>query len=298
MSTDLHALKTAMSFPDLVRETRDINRSGKALCPAHADTRPSCHVYPDGFKCFSCGARGDALDWLELAHGLTTAAAVKELEHRAGGYSPPVAERPVKARKPEPTFRPIAETILEANLRRSAQLDQIPAAMEGRGFSVDDLRRLKFAAYGDDVVFPITGPGGLTLALKRRYAEPGDGQRYRYVTTGHGCPAWCSPGFTEADEVLVIEGELNGMACFLARPELAVMGTAGTNGPLHLSALKGRTVYVYGDGDEPGQKAKNRWAAQMLEVGAAKVFVLDPWPMDACDMAGRYGRATLRERLV
>lgn len=297
MSVGVQASKAAVSFPELVSETRDVDRTSKVLCPAHDDHTPSCHVYPDGFKCFSCGAHGDHIDWLELVHNLTTAEAIRELERRAGGYVPPVAERLVKTRKREPTFMTVAETVLEAHLRRAARLDQMPAAMQGRGFSVDDLKALSFAAYADDAVFPITGPDGAVLALKRRYAEPGDGQRYRCSTTGHGCPPWCSPALSEHDEVLIVEGELNAMACALAGPELAVMGAAGTNGPLHLQALRGRTVYVYADGDEPGQKARDRWAAQALEAGAAKVFVLDPWPMDACDMAGRYGRAGLRGML-
>ena len=298
MSADLQSLKAAVPFPELVSETHDVDRAGKVLCPTHADTRPSCHIYPDGFRCYSCRAHGDHIDWLKQVHGLDTAEAIRELERRAGGYVPPVAERPVKVSRPKPTFRPVDAKVLEAHHRRAAQLDRVPAAMEGRGFSPDDLEYLGFAAYADDAVFPITGPDGLILALKRRYAEPRDGQRYRYVTSGHGCPAWCSPGFLKSQEVLVIEGELNAMACLLARPELAVMGAAGTNGPLHLEALRGRTVYIYADGDEPGQKARDRWAAQALSAGAAKVFALDPWPMDACDLAGRYGREKLSERLA
>ena len=298
MSADLQSLKAAVPFPELVSETHDVDRSGKTLCPAHDDHTPSCHIYPDGFKCFSCGAHGDHVDWLEQVHDLSTAGAIRELERRAGGYVPPAAPRPVKVSRPELTFRPVDKRVLEAHHRRAARLDHIPASMEGRGFTVDDLSALSFAAYGPDAVFPLTGPNGKVLAFKRRYAEPRDGQRYRYTTLGHGCPAWCSPGFLERQEVLVIEGELNAMACFLARPELGVMGTAGTNGPLHLQALTGRTVYVYADDDPVGRKARDRWAAQALSAGAAKVLVLDPWHMDACDMAGRYGREKLSERLA
>lgn len=106
------------------------------------------------------------------------------------------------------------------------------------------------------------------------------------------------PGFLEHDQVLVIEGELNGMAAWLAAPELGVMAVAGTNGALHLEALKGRTVYVYADADDTGQKARDRWAAQALEAGATKVYTLAPWPADACDLAGKEGRPALRERLT
>ncbi len=294
---DIQALKSAVNFRDLVMETHDLDRSGKVVCPFHDDHSPSCHIYPDSYHCFSCGAHGDALDWTKQVHNLTTAESIRRLQQSVGGFISPAAPRPVRAQKPVPTFRPVDPEALKAHHLRAAQLDYVPARMQGRSFSVDDLRSLQFAAYGEDAVFPIPGPDGRILALKRRYSEPRDGQRYRYTTLGHGCPAWCSPGFTERGEVLVVEGELNAMACFLARPELAVMGVAGTNGPLHLEALQSRTVYVYADGDPVGQKARDRWAAQALEGGAARVSVLDPWELDACDLAGRYGRATLREQL-
>lgn len=298
MSADIRTLKAAVPLPELVSETHDVGRNGKAFCPFHDDHTPSCHIYADGAHCYACGWRGDHIDWLEQVHGLSTSEAIKELERRVGGYVPPAAARPVKVSRPAPTFKPVDEKVLEAHRRRAAQLDHVPTAMQGRGFSQDDLKRLDFAAYGEDAVFPIPGPDGCALALKRRFANPPDGVRYRYVVPGHGTPAWCSPGFLEADRALAIEGELNGMACWLAAPELAVMGVAGTGGALHLNALKGRTVYVYADSDDPGKAARDKWAAQALEAGAERVYTLEPWESDACDIAGRHGRAALRERLT
>lgn len=298
MSTDLQTLKAAVPFPELVRETNDVDRSGKVLCPVHSDHTPSCHIYPDGFKCFSCGAHGDAVDWLKMTHNLSTAEAIEELERRAGGYVPPAAARRSVSPPRSTTFNPVDLKVLAHHRRKAAQLCCVPSAMKGRGFTVDDLKRLDVAAYGDDAVFSVSSPDGVALALKRRFADPTDGIRYRYTTPGHGTPPWCSPGFLKPDKVLIIEGELNGMACWLAAPELALMGIAGTSGALHLEALRGRTVYVYGDGDEPGQKARDKWAHKALAAGAQKVFVLDPWPADACDLAGCHGRDALAERLA
>jgi DNA primase len=297
MSADLRTLKAAVPLPEIVTETHDIDRNGKVLCPVHDDHTPSCHIYIDGWKCYSCGAHGDAVDWLKLTHNLSTAEAIRKLERRAGGYIPPAAERRPVPPARTVIYKPVDENMLEAHRQRAAQLDQVPAAMEGRGFSPDDLKVLQIAAYGQDAVLPITGPDGTVLALKRRYAEPRDGQRYRYTTPGHGTPAWCSPDFLEADQVLICEGELNGAACWLAAPELAVMGIAGTGGALHLDVLKGRTIYCYADGDDPGQKARDKWAALALEAGGLKVYALDPWPADACDLAGTEGRAALQELL-
>lgn len=41
----------------------DVKR-GKAICPFHADKRPSMKVYDDGYYCFSCGNGGDAIKFV------------------------------------------------------------------------------------------------------------------------------------------------------------------------------------------------------------------------------------------
>lgn len=295
MSVDVQALKAAVDFRQLAIETHDVDRTGKVLCPSHSDRSPSCHIYENGFYCFACGAHGDHVDWLRLVHNLGTPAAIKELERRTGGYVPtPVSGRAAAPLKPRVTsLKPVAPDVLTQHRRLASQLSRVPSSMEGRGFAFEELEHLGFAAPGDDAVFPITGPDGVVLALKRRYVRPYKGQRYRYTTPGHGTPAWCSPNFLSHDKVLIVEGELNAMACHLAVPEMAVMGVAGTGGSLHLEVLKGRTVYVYADGDEPGRKACGKWTAQALTAGAAKVYMLEPWHVDACDIAGQEGRGVL-----
>jgi hypothetical protein len=158
---------------------------------------------------------------------------------------------------------------------------------------------LHWKADRHDLVFPVPGPDGTVLALKRRKAFPRHkNDRYVHNLPGHGNPAWCCPGFMKLEPVLVVEGELNGAACWLARPDLAVMGAAGANSGLHLEALAGRVVYVYGDGDDEGQKARDRWAQEAARAGAAEVFVLEPWPVDACKIAGTHGREALAEALT
>lgn len=296
---DLQALKGVVSFSAVVAETHDIDRSGNCLCPAHNDSTPSFHVYDDHGYCFACGFRADHITWSEQVRGLSTAEAIAELQRRANGSFPTATSlHQVPSATPQVVSRlPLSTDRLERHLEDILQLVEVPTAMLGRGFNFDELQRLGFAAYGGDAVFPILGPTGDVIALKRRYAEPGNGPRYRYTTQGCGVPAWCSLGLHRAAEVLIIEGELNAMACWLAYPERAAMGVAGTNGTLHLEALKGRTVYCYGDADEPGQKARDRWAQQAIDAGASEVFVLKPWSADACEIAGQQGRDALRELL-
>ena len=173
--------------------------------------------------------------------------------------------------------------------------------MIGRGFTLADCKRLGIVNENGNAVFPVIGPSGLALTLKCRYAVPNP-HRYEYVTPGRGTPAWCSPDIRQSTTVLVVEGELNGMACWLALRcrgnQMGVMGTAGTHGLLHLDVLENKTVYIYADGDEAGEGARQRWAKQALSAGAKEVYVLEPWSLDACDTAGALGKAALRKRLT
>src|SRR5262249_53667804 len=88
------ALET-VPLADLVTEPLT---SGMLCRPFHDDSTPSCRVYPDGYYCFGCGARGNQLDWLMAAEGMDRDAAIKLLKAWDG---PPVerAPKPDKAEK-------------------------------------------------------------------------------------------------------------------------------------------------------------------------------------------------------
>lgn len=67
----------------------ELRRSGSsfsASCPFHADKTPSFRVYPDSrrFKCFGCGARGDAFEFLQRFEGKDFKTVVRELAAEAG----------------------------------------------------------------------------------------------------------------------------------------------------------------------------------------------------------------------
>jgi putative DNA primase/helicase len=306
-------LKARVSLRDLVSQTHAITRS-KVLCPAHADTHPSCHLYQDHLYCFACGWRGDALDWLMEARMLSFDDALAELRRLAAVAAPVAAtgersdtatpaswsggsraDRPTRV---APSDDARFEVTLTRHRRLAEQLHHVPAALRGRGFTLTDLRRLGVAAIGETAVLPLTDPDGNVVALKQRFDRPRAGQRYRYLTPGRGAPPWCSPGFGRARLVLVIEGELNGMAAWLARPTLGVMGVAGVGGPLLADALTGKLVFVHADFDEAGVSARARWCALAHEAGALRVRSLEPWrDGDACEVAGSKGREALRWRL-
>ncbi len=314
--TDLQETKARVDLRAIVQETHLLTKSSKTRCLWHDDTNPSLHIYPDGFYCFACGASGDHLDWLTATRALSFQEAVDTLAHHAGTFTcfapaqltiPVTSHALVNSREPflkKPTLEwrlPLRQHQLETHQRRAAKLTEVPEALAGRSFTLSDCKRLSFVGENGNTIFPVLGPNGLALTLKCRYAVPNP-HRYEYVTPGRGTPAWCSPDIRQSKVVFVVEGELNGMMCWLALRgqdnQIGVMGTAGTNGLLHLDVLENKTVDIYADGDEAGNEARQRWAKQALGAGAKEVYVLEPWPVDACDIAGAFGKAALRKRLT
>ncbi len=297
-------LKARLDFRQLVEQSHAIDRGGKVLCPFHDDTRPSCHVYPDGFKCFACGAYGDHLDWLERVHGLSTSEAIERLTVAAHGLPPFRPARPAaRARVRDRSFKPISPAAHARYRRQLARTRALPRALWGRGLDLEDARTLGLAAVGDDALLPIPGPRGDLLALKRRFAAPRGRQRYLYTTAGHGSPAWCSPEVGRRPVVLVVEGELNGMVAYLALQEagvrVGVIAPAGASGSLPSEVLSGKEIYLYADGDAAGDLAKRRWQAVARRAGAMSITPLPAFDQgDACDLAARHGRRYLAAHLL
>ena len=59
-------LKQATSMRDVLdRYGVKVGRNGMCCCPIHGERHASMKVYPDGFKCFACGAGGDIFDFVE-----------------------------------------------------------------------------------------------------------------------------------------------------------------------------------------------------------------------------------------
>lgn len=300
MKVDIPTLKASRDFRILVAETHTLGRDGKIHCPFHDDEHPSCHIYPDGYKCFGCGAYGDHLTWLEEIQGLSVAAAIAYLAEGGGSVRP---RRPVERRtRAVQSYSPIGPSAYSSYARRLRVTNRLPKALENRGLNLEQALQLGIAALGDDALLPIAGPSGDILALKRRFYTSRDGGRYAYTTVGHGSPAWCSPDFSSFENVLIIEGELNGMVSYSvlkeAGAEVAVMGVAGVYGGLHEAALSGKRVYVWADGDGAGTRAKKRWQAKARRAGSVFAKGLPPTPADACGLAAQEGRLYLASWLL
>ncbi len=78
-------LKAEVPIARVIGEHTRLRKSGKRLtgaCPLHERPNPTLAVYPkeNTFRCFGCGAEGDAIKFLELREGLTFGQAIEALE--------------------------------------------------------------------------------------------------------------------------------------------------------------------------------------------------------------------------
>jgi len=77
-------IRRRVDLREIVGRTHQINRNGKILCPFHTEKTPSCHIYPDHYYCFGCGAHGDVFDWLAAAKNISRWQALVELAQELG----------------------------------------------------------------------------------------------------------------------------------------------------------------------------------------------------------------------
>ncbi len=152
---------------------RKTGTSFSASCPFHPDRTPSFRVYPDSrrFKCFGCGARGDAFEFLQRFEGKDFKTVVRELASEAGividGSSPNGAAAPPTSSleraceaalahwegrlwgpEGEPARRYVSSRGVDETTARRFQLGYAPqdwhdleSALVAKGFQQDDLVR-------------------------------------------------------------------------------------------------------------------------------------------------------------
>lgn len=248
--------------------------------PSHDDTNPSCFYNVDSglWHCFSCEAKGHKDDLIEL------------LDLRKEGIKPTKAKSPIKKEKQKKILT--AERAKE-HLLASEKLPKIPSALLKHGFTRYECKELKISNDGTSAIIPIFSETGEVKNFKVRYAT--GKQRYSYLYEGVGAPAWCSPNNQDQKALLIIEGELNAMAVWLAlNKSIAVMGVAGSNAKLNTAMLKNRNeILVYADDDEPGDKARVLWG-DIAAQHCSNVKLLKALKCDACDIKAKLGAEVLK----
>nr|DAJ22310.1 MAG TPA: DNA primase, catalytic core [Myoviridae sp. ct6nn14] len=81
---DYAAIKAAVPMERVLAAYGIDVKRGKAICPFHADKRPSMKVYADGYYCFACGNGGDAIKFVARMDHLPNHSAAQRVAEIGG----------------------------------------------------------------------------------------------------------------------------------------------------------------------------------------------------------------------
>lgn len=281
----LRELSRQHELPDVASKYIDLQRTGseyEALCPFHADRNPSLRIYQrsgDGawrFKCFSCGAHGDTVDFVRDIEGVDTAEAARRLR----GEGPP----PVRIQRPAP-----AEHVERWVPVLPVPRDTPPPFDPERpgNWRVWNPKRGREWSFRPVASWPYHDAAGRLLGWVARI-EFDDGKITPAITwctdTQTGKQRWCMRPFpaprpllglqalAERPEapVLLVSGEKCQAAAARLLPSfVAVTWPGGDNGDGHTdwTPLAGRRVTVWMDADSSGRACGERIAARLQAAG-------------------------------
>lgn len=133
-------VKKKLLISSVIKKTVELRGSGTrflALCPFHQEKTPSFHIRDDvgRFKCFGCGASGDAINFLMRLRGLGFKEAVLELADEAGIVRSSSQSPTAKVSKPQKDFieaNKVAHSFFMGQLRHER------LGLEARRYLIDE----------------------------------------------------------------------------------------------------------------------------------------------------------------
>lgn len=73
-------IKAAVTMPEVCAAYGiEVDRKGFCKCPFHQEKTGSMKIYPDGYKCYGCGAAGDQIAFVQQFFNLSFSDAQKKL---------------------------------------------------------------------------------------------------------------------------------------------------------------------------------------------------------------------------
>ncbi|HMD03274.1 MAG TPA: DNA primase, partial [Candidatus Baltobacteraceae bacterium] len=187
------------SYVQLHKRGRDL----VGLCPFHAEKTASFHVHPDRgfFKCFGCGAGGDAIKFVQLLENVPFPEAARVLAKRAGIELEP--ETPGAAR-----VRGERESIYAANALAAAYFHRLlrlaPEAEAARAYcakreirpaTIESFKLGYAPAQWDGLVRELTANGiDLALAAKAGLVKAGQHGYYDFYRARLMIPTYATTG--------------------------------------------------------------------------------------------------------
>lgn len=146
---DFAALKRQVDVVALIQPRVALKRQGTVWvgrCPFHNDHHPSFTVSPayGTWRCWACGARGDAVDWLRLTEGLSLGAALRRLADPIG--APAIAPAPADLPPAAPlASRRVRDRAYRALVRAAGLSAAHQAHLAARGLTPSAIQEAGYA---------------------------------------------------------------------------------------------------------------------------------------------------------
>ena len=278
-------------YKSRIREYLDrcgVQSRGKYIrCPSplHEDKNPSCEIYDDGYKCYSCGVYGDIYDVAGLLHGVTDVNEQYKLVSGVfgGGELPPLKTKPTPKYIPTPARQDINQDdylhVLDYIKGQHSRQKHVMAFLAQRGYPPDIAKIISRslawwpgyeAAVLDGVAPSVLQGAGIP---ERSWTPPGvvtkgaRGLKLMYYRATGACAKIASHGYHAfpacplpedvTEPIYLVEAELSALS-MRALGYRNVYGIGGVNNFCAADAnlLRGHAhVILVLDGDGPGLRA-------------------------------------------
>jgi DNA primase len=286
LAPDLARVKSNASFEQILRHygVKFVGRGKQrmALCPFHADTKPSCslHLERKLFHCFGCGAKGSVLDFVAEIEKVSILEAAERVKHlcRIRRETEAPLRQATRDRRDEDFFD---QPLQPLPFRLS--LDPSHPYLAGRGISPELAATfgLGYCSRGTmrgRICIPIHDQRGVLVAYTGRWASD---------ELPEGVPKYDLPRkfpkrrvlfnlhrVAGAEHLVLVEGYWSVFRLHaLDAPAVALMGRALSEEQEALLQNSGvRTLTLFLDGDTPGRKATE----ELLPRLAGRFFVHAP----------------------
>jgi putative DNA primase/helicase len=280
---DTAELLARVDIVDVVGREVSLKKKGAefvGICPFHNDSNASLQVNQTKqiYKCFACGAGGDAIDFLTRG-GMSFQEAADHLDGKTGTFKPsPVRiERPDTEKATSTPIIPVPSTAPEPTNEK--RVGKGPDAETLRFIKRWEYRDLDGALIGYTVRFH--DRAGKKLVYPQTFVER-DGKRYwAWAGFPKPRPIYGLPKLRKRPDatVLIVEGEKAADAATKLFPDLVCIAwQGGTDGVAHVdwSPLHGRKVVIWPDNDEPGMKAAAFIGEALAATGSVVRYVTPP----------------------
>ena len=292
MPIDLQEAKALLPIHDLWR-ILDLPGDPKVSCksPFREDRKASFSVSADGMLFNDFGTRtgggGDAIDFLQLATGLSRSEACRAFIRMAEGRH--VQPMPAIRRTVTPTQERGLPSLPEMRQGTRAELEALAAL---RHLDIEALRvaegagLLRFGSWRGSSAWFILDDSRRNCQARRLDGAPWPGIGCKVQTLPGSQAAWPLGAFGEYDTLLLTEGGGDLLAAvhfIVASERTAEITAAAMLGASHriptdaLPLFSGKRVRIYAHADEPGRNAAIRWTDQLAAVDAE---------VDAFDFSG------------